>query len=375
MDFTLTEQEKMLRNMARDFAQKEVAPRAAEIDRSNEVPLDLASRFADLGFRGLPYPAAYGGGGAGYLGFLLALEQVCEASVSAGAVMAVNNVPQEGIYRFGTEEQKKRLLAPLAGGRELGGIGFTEPDTGSDPRMIKTVCRPHGDGWLVTGQKMFMSLAPVLNKVLLFAARSDGEGLNCFIAEPATPGFAVQEVLETIGIRGMGASIVNIDDLYVPRENLLGEEGKGFAILLEAISVERMSVAMQAVAVAQAALDASLSYAKQRIAQGKPIARMQAIQQMLADMAGKIEAARWLVYRVGFLRDRDQSIQYESSMAKTFASSVAVEVTRLAMQVHGSFGTMKSLPVERFYRDAKMTEIYVGSSEVHRSIVAANLVR
>ncbi len=375
MDFSLTEQENMLRNMARDFAQKEVAPRAAAIDRSNEVPLDLASRFADLGFRGLPYPAAYGGGDAGYLGFLLALEQVCEASVSAGAVMAVNNVPQEGIYRFGTEEQKKRLLAPLAGGRELGGIGFTEPDTGSDPRMIKTVCRPHRDGWLVTGQKMFMSLAPVLNKVLLFTARSDGEGLNCFIAEPATPGFAVQEVLETMGIRGMGASIVNIDDLYVPRENLLGEEGKGFAILLEAISVERMSVAMQAVAVAQAALDASLGYAKQRIAQGKPIARMQAIQQMLADMAGKIEAARWLVYRVGFLRDRDRNIQYESSMAKTFASSVAVEVTSLAMQVHGSFGTMKSLPVERFYRDAKMTEIYVGSSEVHRSIVAANLVR
>ncbi len=375
MDFSLSEQEKMLQAMARDFAQKEVAPRAAEIDRNNEVPLDLAARFADLGFRGLPYPAQYGGQGTGYLGFLLVLEQICEASVSAGAVMAVNNVPQEGIYRFGTEEQKKRLLTPLAGGRELGGIGFTEPDTGSDPRMIKTVCRQQGDGYLVTGQKMFMSLAPVLRKVLLFAARSDGEGLNCFIAEPSSPGFTVQEVLETIGIRGMGASIVNIDDLYVPRENLLGEEGKGFAILLEAISVERMCVAMQAVAVAQAALGASVQYAKQRIAQGRPIAKMQAIQQMLAEMAGKIEAARWLVYRVGFLRDRGQSIQYESSMAKVVASSTAVEVTRMAMQVHGSFGTMKSMPVERFYRDAKMTEVYVGSSEVHRSIVAANLVR
>ena len=375
MDFTLTEQEKMLRSLAKDFALKEVAPRAADIDRTNEFPSDLAARFADLGFRGLPYPAAYGGGSAGYLGFLLALEQICYASVSAGAVMAVNTVPQEGIFRFGTEEQKRRLLTPLAAGKELGGIGFTEPDTGSDPRMIKTVCRPHRDGYLITGQKMFMSLAPVLNKVLLFAARSDGEGLNCFIAEPASPAFAVQEVLETMGIRGMGTSIVNIDDLFVPGENLLGEEGKGFAILLEAISVERMSVAMQAVAVAQASLDASLEYARQRIAQGKPIAKMQAIQQLLAEMAGKIEAARWLVYRVGFLRDQGRNIQYESSMAKVFASSVAVEVTSLAMQVHGSFGTMKSLPVERFYRDAKMTEIYVGSSEVHRSIVAANLVR
>ena len=373
MDFTLNEHEKMLQSLARDFAEREVAPRAAEIDRTNEVPLDLAAKMAELGFRGLPYPEKYGGGGAGYLANLLALEQVCRVSVSAGAVMAVNGVPQEGIYRFGTEEQKKRLLTPLASGKELGGIGFTEPDTGSDPRLITTIARPKGDGYVLTGQKMFMSLSPVLNKALLFAKRADGDGVNAFIAERG-PGFAVQEVLETMGIRGMGSSIVNLDDLYVPRENLLGEEGKGFAILLEAISVERMSVAMQAVGVAQAALDHSLDYARQRVAQGRPIAKMQAIQQELAEMAGKIEAARWLVYRVGFLRDRGEDIQYHASMAKVFASSVAVDVTRLAMQVHGSYGTMKSLPVERYYRDAKMTEIYVGSSEVHRSIVASRLV-
>jgi len=374
MDFNLTEQEKMLQSLAKDFAGKEVAPRAAEIDRSGEFPIDLAKKIGKNGFQGLPYPEKYGGSGAGYVSFILVLEQLCKASVSVGAIMAVNTVPEEGIFRFGNEEQKKRLLTPLASGQWLGGIGFTEPDTGSDPSLITTVARRSGRGYVINGQKMFMSLAPVLNVVLLFAKR-EGEGLNAFLVEGKSPGFSVQETLETMGLRGLGTSIVNLDDVYVPTENLIGKEGQGFPILLEAISVERMSVAMQGVAVAQAALELSIDYAKQRKAQGKPIARMQAIQQPLAEMAARIEAARWLVYRTAFLRDQGQSIQYESSMAKVFASEVAVDVTRMAMQIHGSYGTMKSLPMERLYRDAKMTEIYVGINEVHRSIVANRLVQ
>jgi alkylation response protein AidB-like acyl-CoA dehydrogenase len=374
MDFRLNEQEKMLQTLAKDFALKEVVPRAAAIDRTNEVPLDLAKKMAKLGFRGLPYPAKYGGGGAGYVSFILALEQICQASVSAGAVMSVNTVPEEGIFRFGSEEQKTRLLTPLAQGKWLGGIGFTEPDTGSDPRLIKTTARRHGKGYVVNGQKMFMSLAPVLDVVLLFARRDDGDGLNAFILE-RSKGFKVQEVLETLGIRGMGSSIVNLDDVYVPAENLIGTPGQGFDILLDAISVERMSVAVQAVGAAQAALDLSLAYAKQRQAQGKPIARMQTIQQMLAEMASRTEAARWLVYRTAFLRDQGQSIQVESSTAKLFASQAAVDVTRMALQIHGSYGAMKSLAVERLYRDAKMTELYVGISEVHRSIIANRLIQ
>ncbi|HTY82506.1 MAG TPA: acyl-CoA dehydrogenase family protein [Dehalococcoidales bacterium] len=374
MDFNLTEQEKMVRNLAADFAAKEVAPRAAEIDRSNAFPTALADEMRAKGFTGLPYPAKYGGGGAGYVSFVLALEQVCQASVSAGAIMSVNTVPQEGIYRFGTEEQKKRLLTPLASGKWLGGIGFTESETGSDPRALTTIARRKGDGFVINGQKMFMSLAPVLNVVLLFTRR-EGEGVNAFIVESAQKGFTVQEVLETMGMRGMGTSIVNLDDVYVPAENLLGKEGQGFEILLEAISVERMSVAVQAVAAAQSALDLAIAYAKERKAQGKPIAKMQAIQQMIAEMAAKTEAARWLTYRVAFLRDQGKNIQYESSMAKVFAAEVAVDVTRLAMQVHGSYGAVKSVPLERLYRDAKMTEIYVGISEVHRSIVANKLLQ
>jgi len=375
MDFNLSEQEKMLQSLARDFATKEVLPHAAEIDRSGQFPLDLAREMGRRGFRGLPYPVAYGGSGAGYIGFILVLEQLCQASMSVGAIMAVNTVPEEGIFRFGNKEQKQRLLVPLAKGEWLGGIGFTEPDTGSDPRAIITIARRSGNGFVINGQKMFMSLAPVLNVVLLFARRESGEGLNAFILESKSPGFAVQETLETMGLRGLGTSIVNLDDVYVPEENLIGKEGQGFDILLEAISIERMSVAMQGVAVAQAALELSLDYARQRKAQGKPIARMQAVQQQLAEMASRIEAARWLVYRTAFLRDQGQSIQYESSMAKLFASQVAVDVTRMAMQIHGSYGTMKSLPVERLYRDAKMTEIYVGISEVHRSIIANRLIQ
>jgi alkylation response protein AidB-like acyl-CoA dehydrogenase len=374
MDFNLSEQEKMLQSLARDFAAKEVLPRAAEIDRTGQFPLDLTREMGRRGFQGLPYSAEYGGSGAGYISLILVLEQLCQASMSVGAILAVNTVPEEGIFRFGNEEQKRRLLSPLAKGEWLGGIGFTEPDTGSDPRAITTVAKRSGKGFVINGQKMFMSLAPVLNVVLLFARR-EGEGLNAFIVESSSPGFAVQETLETMGLRGLGTSIVNLDDVYVSEENLIGKEGQGFDILLEAISIERMSVAIQGVAVSQAALELSLDYARQRKAQGKPIARMQAIQQPLAEMASKIEAARWLVYRTAFLRDQGKSIQYESSMAKLFASQVAVDVTRMAMQVHGSYGTMKSLPMERLYRDAKMTEIYVGISEVHRSIIANRLIQ
>ena len=374
MDFELTEQEKMLQNMAKDFAENEVKPKAAEIDRTNQFPTELAKRIGQLGFQGLPYPEKYGGSGAGYLSFAIALEQVCKASVSAGAIMSVNTVPEEGIYRFGNEEQKKRLLTPLAKGTKLAGIGFTEPDTGSDPTMIKTTAKRSGKGWLINGQKMFMSLAPVADNILLFAKNEQGT-INAYIIDAKAKGFSVQEVLDTMGIRGFGTSIVNLDDLFVPEENLIGKEGEGFNILLEAISIERMSVAVQAVGIAQAALELSIDYAKQRIAQGKPIARMQAIQQLLAEMAARTEAARWLTYRCAYLRDKGESIQYHGSLDKIFASSVAVEVTRMAMEIHGSFGAMKTLPIERLYREAKMTEMYVGTSEVHRSIVANRLIR
>jgi alkylation response protein AidB-like acyl-CoA dehydrogenase len=373
MDFNLGEQEKMLQSLAKEFAVKAVQPRAAEIDRSGQFPFALAGEMGGRGFQGLPYPAEYGGIGAGYIGYILVLEQLCQASMTVGAIMAVNTVPEEAIFRFGTEEQKKRLLTPLAQGQWLGGIGFTEAETGSDPKAITTMARRSGHGYVINGQKQFMALAPALNVVLLFTRR-EGEGLNAFVVDASSPGFTIREPCETMGLRGLGTSVVYLDDIYVPEENRLGKEGQGFDILLEAISVERLSVAVQGVAVAQAALELSLDYARQRQALGRPIARLLSIQGHLAEMASRIEAGRWLVYRTACLRDQGQSIQYESSLAKLFASQMAVEVTRMAMQVHGSYGVMKTLPVERLYRDAKMTEIYVGISEVHRSIIANHLI-
>jgi alkylation response protein AidB-like acyl-CoA dehydrogenase len=373
MDFNLSEQDKMLQKAAADFATKLVKPRAAEIDTSGQFPLELVKEMGKRGYLGLPYPPEYGGGGAGYLSYALALEQICRASMTVGAVMAINTVPEEAIFRFGSEEQKKRLLVPLAKGDRLGSIAFTEAETGSDPKAITTTARKGGSGYVITGQKQFVALAPAANLALVFTRR-EGEGLNAFIVDTSSSGYNVREPCETMGLRGLGTSVVYLDEVQVPAENLIGEEGQGFDILLEAISLARLGVAVEAVAVAQAALEISLEYAKQRKALGRALTKLPTIQWHLAEMASRIEAGRWLVYRTAFLRDQGRDIKYESSVAKLFASRMAVEVTGMAMQIGGSYGTMKTMPLERLYRDAKMTEIYVGISEIQRSIIANYLI-
>jgi len=373
VDFNLNEQEKMLQRMAKEFATNLVEPLAAEIDRSGQFPFDLAKEIGDMGYQGLPYPVEYGGTGAGYVSYALVLEQVCQASMTVGAIMSVNTVPQEAIFRFGSEEQKQTFLTPLAQGKLLGCIAFTEAETGSDWRAITTVARKSGDGYIVSGQKQFVALAHAANLALVFTKR-EGEGLNAFIIDTSSSGFIIREPCETMGARGLGTSVVYLDDVYVPQQNLIGEEGQGFSILLEAISLERLSVAVQAIGVAQSALELSIDYARQRKVLGKPIARLPTIQWHLAEMATRIEAGRWLAYRTAFLRDQNLDIRYESAVAKLFASQAAVEVTRMAMQVTGAYGTMKTMPVERLYRDAKMTEIYVGISEIQRHIIASYLV-
>ncbi len=373
MDFNLSEQEKMLQRMAKEFATKSVQPRAAEIDRSGQFPFDLAKEMGSLGYQGLPYPAEYGGSGAGYVSYALVLEQICQASMTVGAILSVNTTPQEAIFRFGSDEQKEAFLTPLSQGKLLGCIAFTEAETGSDPRAITSMAEKSGNGYIVTGQKQFVASAPAANLALVFT-KYQGEGLNAFIIDTSSPGFTLREPCETIGVRGLGTSVVYLDDVYIPQQNLIGEEGQGFDILLEAISLERLCVAVQAVAVAQSALELSINYAKERKALGKPIAKLPTIQWHLAEMATKIEAGRWLAYRTAFLRDQGLDIRYESSIAKLFASQIAVEVTRMAMQVTGAYGAMKTMHVERLYRDAKMTEIYVGISEIQRHIIANQLI-
>ena len=374
MDYSFSELELSLQRAAREFASESVQPQAAEIDRSDEFPHDLAAKMAELGYRGLPYPSNYGGSEAGYTGYALVLEQICQASMTVGAIMAINTVTEEAIFRFGNEWQKKTFLTPLTKGKSLGCIAFTEPDTGSDPKFITTTARKTNRGYIITGQKQFVALASAANLALIFAKR-DGKGLSAFIVATDSQGFNVGEPLETIGLRGLGTSTLSLDEVYVAEENVLGEEGQGFPILLEAMSVARLGVAVEALAVAQAALQLSVEYARKRKALGKPIIKMPTIRWHLAEMVTRIEACRWLTYQTAFLRNSGKDIKYQSSISKLFASRIAVEVTGMAMQVCGSYGTEKSMPIERLYRDAKMTEIYVGISEIQRNIISSYLDR
>ncbi len=374
MDFDLSEREKMIQSTAREFAVKQVLPRAAEIDLTAEFPKDLAGEMGRMGYFGLAYPPEYGGSGSGYVSYALVIEQLARASMTVGAIVAVSILSQESLFRFGSEAQKKKFLVPLVEGRILGCFCFTEPGTGSDPKAVATKAKLVGGRYVIEGQKNFISLAPVASQAVVFA-RDDSKRISALIVPTSAPGFQLREPCETLGLRGFGACVIYLDSVRVPKGNLLGEKGAGYEIMLEAISVERVGVAAQAVGVAQAALDLSVEYAGQRIAYEKPIARMPTIQWILAEMASRIEAGRWLAYRAAFLRDQGQSIRNDSAMAKLFCSQMAVEVTRMAMQVHGAYGTMKSLPVERLYRDAKMTEVYVGVSEIQRAIIASHLIK
>ena len=373
MDFNLSEREKMIQSTARGFAVREVLPRAAEIDRTAEFPMDLAREMGRMGYFGLAYPPEYGGSSAGYVGYVLVIEQLSRASMTVGAIVAVSILSQESLFRFGSEAQKKKFLVPLVEGNILGCFCFTEPATGSDPKAIATKARLDGRQYVIEGQKNFISLAPVASQAVVFA-KDETKRVSAFVVPTSAPGFQLREPCETLGLRGFGACVIYLDSVRVPKQNLLGEKGAGYEIMLEAISVERVGVAAQGVGVAQAALDLSVEYAGQRVANEKPIARMPTIQWLLAEMASRIEAGRWLAYRAAFLRDQGQSIRNDSAVAKLFCSQMAVEVTRMAMQVHGAYGTMKSLPVERLYRDAKMTEVYVGVSEIQRAIIASHLI-
>ncbi|MDM8000689.1 MAG: acyl-CoA dehydrogenase family protein [Dehalococcoidia bacterium] len=374
MDFNLSEREKMIQSTAREFAVNEVLPRAAEIDRTAEFPHDVVGKMVKMGYFGLAYPAEYGGSGCGYVAYALVIEQLARASMTVAAIVAVSILSEESLFRFGSEAQKRKHLVPLVQGDVLGCFCFTEPATGSDPKAVATRARRDGGYYVIEGEKNFISMAAAASQALVFAKDDTGR-VSSFIVPTAAAGFQVREPCETLGLRGFGACVVHLDSVRVPEENLVGEKGGGYEIMLEAISVERIGVASQAVGVARAALDLSVEYAKQRIAYEKPISRMPTIQWLLAEMASRIEAGRWLSYRGAFLRDQGQSIRHDSAMAKLFCSQMAVEVTRMGMQVHGAYGTMKSLAMERLYRVAKMTEVYVGVSEIQRAIIASQLIQ
>ena len=373
MDFDLSEPQMMLQNAARQFALRAVLPRADEIDRNAEIPPDLLEEMKRLGFYALPFSSDLGGGGAGFVGLTLVAEQICQASMAVGFALSLATCVGEEIVHSGTEQQKDKYLTSFIKGDAIPFWAFTEPTTGSDPTAIETTAHPDKDGYIINGQKLFIALVPTADWGVIFA-RDDTELVSAFIVQKSTPGFVTGDLHDVMGARGLGASTIYFDSLHVPIENLLGRKGEGYQILLDGASLERLALATSCVGVGQQALDLSIRYAKERLAYGNPIAEMPTIQGLLAEMDCRIQASRWLTYRTAFLRDQGKPIFRESAEAKLFCSQAVVDIARMAMQIHGAYGTERQMPIERLYRDAKMTELIVGVSEIQRAIIASSLL-
>jgi len=379
MDLRLTEEQEMIRKMARNFAQKEVAPLAAELDEKGIVPMENIRKMGELGFLGLTAPEEYGGCGADTVSYVLALEEISKACASTAVVMAVqNSLINYTLEKFGTEEQKRRYLVPLAKGEKIGAFALTEPEAGSDAAAQRTSAVRDGNHYVINGTKHFITNGGFADVVILFAMtdKSKGHrGISAFLVEKGTPGFLVGKEENKMGIRGTNTSELIFQDCRVPVENRLGDEGMGFKIAMVALDAGRIGIGAQAVGIAQAAYEAALKYAKERQQFGQPIAHFQAIQWMLADMATRIEAARLLTLKAALKKDAGERFTKEAAMAKLFASETASWVTDLAIQIHGGYGYMKEYPVERYYRDARITRIYEGTSEIQRLVIASRILK
>jgi butyryl-CoA dehydrogenase len=378
MKLELTDEQQMIQALARDFAEHEVKPIAGECDREARFPHATVKRMAELGLMGLMIPEALGGAGAGAMAYVLALEEVAVACASHAVVMSVNNsLVCDPLHRFGTPEQHERLLVPLASGKGLGCFALTEPQAGSDARNQATLARRDGDHYVLNGRKIFVTSGRESTVALTFAQTDPARahhGISAFLVEKGTPGFLIPKVEEKLGLRASDTAEFVFEDCRVPAANRLGAEGQGFKIAMKAIDGGRIGIATQALGIARAALEASVAYAKERKSFGVPIGQHQMIQWMLADMATGIDAARLLTWRAATLKDRGQPYGTAGSMAKLFASETAMRVATDAIQVHGGHGYIKEYPVERFFRDAKITQIYEGTSQIQRLVIARSLL-
>jgi len=378
VDFELTEEQRLFQETAKAFAEKEVAPFARQIDEEGIFPAEIVKKLGEVGFLGIMVPREYGGAGASTLCYVLALEEISKACASTGAIMSVNNsLVCEPLLRFGTEEQKRRYLTPLSGGQALGCFALSEPNAGSDAANQQTLARREGDHYVLTGTKNFTTNGLEADVAIVFATinRSLGhKGISAFLVERGTPGFSVSKVEKKLGIKGSSCVQFLLDGVRVPQENLLGREGEGFKIAMTTLDGGRVGIAAQATGIAQGALEAAMGYAKQRVQFGRAIASFQAIQFMLVDMVVEIEAARLLTYRAAFLKDRGLPFTKEAAMAKLYASEAAMRAAMKGVQVHGGYGYMMDYPAQRFFRDAKITEIYEGTSEIQRLVIAKHLL-
>ncbi|MCA9673590.1 MAG: acyl-CoA dehydrogenase [Kofleriaceae bacterium] len=374
MQFDLTEDQQMVQKTARDFATQEVLPKAAEIDREHRHPKELVARLAELGFLGIAVPEQWGGAGMDHVSYVLAMEEISRACASTGVIMSVNNsLVCDPILRFGTDAQKARWLTPLASGKLLGCFALSEPEAGSDAAAQRTTATPDGDHWVISGTKNWITNGPVADVCVLFTMndRAAGhKGITAFILPMDAKGVRCGTPDDKLGIRGSKSSQIFLDDVRLPADALLGEVGGGFKIAMSTLDGGRIGIAAQALGIARACLDDAVGYATQRKTFGKPIIQHQAIGFKLADMATEVDAARLLTLRAAWLKDRKQPYGKEAAMAKLFAADTANRAAREAIQVFGGNGYVTEFPVERHFRDAKITEIYEGTSEIQRLVIA-----
>jgi len=379
VDFRLSDEHRVVQAAAADFAAREILPVAALLDYSGEFPAEVIRKAAEAGLLGMTVPEVYGGAGLDTVSYVIAQEELARASAGVQTIITVNtSLVCDPILKFGTEGQRRRYLPDLASGRKLGCYCLTEPSSGSDAMSLRTTARlVDGDTWLLNGTKIFVTNA-VEAEVCIVYARSGPEpgarGLSAFIVEKAFPGVRVGKVEKKLGITCSSTAEIILDDARVPAENLLGEPGQGGRIALATLDGGRLGIAAQAVGIARAALEASRTYARGRQQFGRPIGEFQAVQWMLADMATRIEAARLLLYRAAWLRDQGRPYTGEASMAKLFASETAMWAAHKAVQIHGGYGYIRDYPAERYFRDAKITEIYEGTSEIQRLVIARQVL-
>ncbi|HEX2911437.1 MAG TPA: acyl-CoA dehydrogenase [Chloroflexia bacterium] len=379
MDFKLSPEHELFRNTVHEFAQKEIAPRALEVDQTHEFPWDNIKKMAELGLMGVPFPEEYGGAGGDTLMYAMAVEEISRACGSTGITLAAHtSLGTAPYYMFGTPEQKERYLKPLASGKWLGAFGLSEATAGSDAAGTRTTAVLEGDEWVINGSKNWITSGAIAD-VVIFTAMTDkskgAHGIASFIVEKGTPGFSYGKNEKKMGLRGSITSQLFFDNCRLPKENILGQPNEGFKQFMQILDGGRISIGAMALGLAQAGFDAALAYSKERQQFGRSISDFQAIQFKLADMATQIDAARLLVYRAAWLKDNKMPYSKEAAMAKLFASEIGESVCREAIQIHGGYGYVEEYNVERYYRDVRLTTIGEGTSEIQRIVIARHLLR
>jgi butyryl-CoA dehydrogenase len=379
MDFDLTEEQRLVRDSARDFANREIAPKAAELDKSGRWPAEIVQKMAELGFLGVAIPEEHGGAGLDSLTYALVMEEISAACASCGVIMSVNNsLFCDPLYKFGSDAQKKEILAPCAAGKKLGCFGLTEPMSGSDAQTMVTSAEKTSGGWVLNGAKNWITNGPHDDFIIVFAV-TDRSGPKvkhtAFVIPKGTPGYTQAQPDHKLGIHAAHSCTVFFENCKVPETAIVGNVGDGFKVAMATLDGGRIGIASQALGIARAALDVSVRYAKERKSFGVTISNHQAIQFMLADMAVELDAARLLTWRAATMKDQAARHTMQSAEAKLFASEVATRVAHKAIQIHGGYGYSTEFPVERHYRDARITEIYEGTSEIQRIVIAASMLR